>query len=1074
MLTVASRSLGDAATQSTRRETVEVDIIRFDDDGMDANGNSPTPSSGTGARSRGSGNVSERAAAAVEWGGLEMAALNGEKSQKAARRLHQRMMKNNPVHAYGRMVQCSEEDGEALHPYSGGPLGVLLQFRRRFSICDWLPRIDLETLRADLIAGVTVGVMVIPQSMAYANIAGLPYIYGMYSACVPTLVYGFLGQSRQLAIGPVAVVSLIIDAGLRGVLDESQCPGWHQDSDLQQYEVCPGQYANAAMLTAATVGLMQIAASLLKLGFLVSFLGHPVVSGFTSGVGIIIGLSQLKHILGFDFSKSQYVYVAIRDILGKIEETKPMCAVLGVTFLIFLIVNKRLAQRNKKLAVLVPLSPFICCSVGTLLLAFCEPLRDEYGVSYVGEIPKGVMPVRIAQWDLSLLPAIMPTAITSCLISYMESIAIGKNLAAQHGYEIDAVHELFSLGVANLVGSVFSCYPVTGSFSRSAVNNATGARTQLSGMVTAVLMFITLLVLTPAFYYLPKFALAAIAMNSVIPLIAFREAKKLYSVKRNDFVLWIIAFLGTLFLGVLMGIYVAVAVSLLIVISESVRPQIAVLWRIPGTTMYRSMKQESSGTFVPNVLLCRIGCSMYFANASFIKDTLLAYISELRDLNPTEYVVLEMTPVMSIDSTAVHLIRDFVHDFRKRGIQVGFAMVGNRVDKTMRKSKLRQFMGEHWFFPTVNDAVHYCLKHQQAKRHKSKDTPIRAFSTSEDNMEEATPVMSQEEEAMAAMARPARPSNELGFCNSLHHAWTAVFISFSLDGPMLVNEIIAIFRRAQITVVKAEVEPLENGSSRHKYMVQNAKHKSKLKDAEVAVVRDELLQLFATAEQIARLRPDVEEVDAVVRPLAEQLRGWIMNANGQCGGNTPVSVTRSRQVSDARIDEARVNTLEEALMQERNTSKKFQQLLEQQSRSLDKLMELRNNTKLLETSEYGSERAKEPTTSGPASTLDCSITPPLSGSVGSCSVRTTPDSRGCMQPEPTPLDAPPSGYMQRELTPLDSPPSGYMQREPTPLDTEAAAAHFTCRIDEAPEVQEDVQNNAEMQRMTSNDSFFYM
>lgn len=261
----------------------------------------------------------------------------------------------------------------------------------------------------------------------------------------------------------------------------------------------------------------------------------------------------------------------------------------------------------------------------------------------------------------------MPTAVTTCLIGYMESIAIGKNLAAKHGYEIEAGQEMFALGISNIFCAIFSGYPVTGSFSRSAVNDGTGAVSQLSGSITASMMLVTLLCLTPLFYYLPKFVLSAVVINSVIPLVALQEAKHLFHVKRHDFVLWMTAFFGTLFLGVIMGIVVAVCLSLVIVIYESVWPQIVILWRIPGTAIYRNMKQESTGAFIPNVFICRIGSSLYFANASFVKDMLVAYVKDLEDVNDTKCIVLEMTLVVSLDSTACHALHDTVAGFRSRG-----------------------------------------------------------------------------------------------------------------------------------------------------------------------------------------------------------------------------------------------------------------------------------------------------------------------------------------------------------------------------------------------------------------------
>jgi len=810
---VASRSLGESGSE------VDDVQVKFDDSGSDRGGGRPDQ-----------GEIDTSEESSIERGeSFEVAALTDEMSRRAALRLRQRRLTYNPLHAYGQMIRCSEDEDS---PHNGkrgvrDNGGALRALKQRLTIVKWLPRLDHSTVRADIVAGFTVGVMVIPQSMSYASIAGLPYATGMYSACVPTLVYSIFGQSRQLAVGPVAIMSLLMEAGLRGALDESHCPGWVRRGSLQQYEVCPEEYASLAMLTAAVAGVTQIIASVLKLGFVVSFVGHPVTSGFTSGAAIIIGLSQLEYLLGLNVAKSHFVHTTIANIFSKLPDTNGYTALLGIACVGFLFCSKKLAQKYRRLAMLCPLGPFVCCIFTTLLMMLCEPLREDLHVEVVGDVRSGLMPVSISNWDLTLLPAVMSTALAACIIGYMESLAIGKNLAAKHGYDIEAGQELFSLGMANLVGAAFSCYPVAGSVSRSAVSNSMGARSQLSGIVTGVTVLSTLLLLTPLIYFLPKFMLAAIVINSVLPLVAYTEPAKLWRVKRNDFVLWVVAFGGTLFLGVLMGICVAIAFSLAIVILESVRPQISILWRIPGTTIYRSMKQESSGVFVPNVFICRLGSSMYFANVSFIQETLLGYVVDLDDVNPTEYIVLEMTPVVNIDSTAVRLIHDLVSDFRRRGIQVAFVMVGNRVEKTMRKALLREFIGEHWFFPTVNEAVQYCLRHQQAKRRARR--PAGKESQGPAKATNVVPTVSEEE--VAAVAVSARPGNEVGFSNGLHHAWTVVFVSLVRSPPFLVDEIAAIFKQSHIAVVNSTVERLEKGGARFTYFVHSVKHAAKLKEA---------------------------------------------------------------------------------------------------------------------------------------------------------------------------------------------------------------------------------------------------
>ncbi|CAE8714791.1 unnamed protein product [Polarella glacialis] len=790
---------------------------------------------------------------------VEIVTCSEDISREAAQILTERHIASNPMKAYTRM--CSEQLGPPMgngedtaeKPIPRRPkeeVSLLSKVSKVLPILAWTRRLNRNVIKNDLIAGLTVGVMAIPQSMSYASIAGLPYVNGMYSACVPTFVYAFFGQSRQLAVGPVAMVSLLVQAGLQGLLGpECDVPG------MSQSQVCPDQYVALGCLCALMVGIMQAVGALLRLGFLVSFLGHPVISGFTSGAAIIIGLSQCKYMLGYDIPKSQFVYDTLGGIFSNIQKTSGMTLTLGLLWLAFLIICKKISGKYPRMRLLGPLGPLFSCLVGILLIWLSPELRDEYHVKYVGQIPSGIFPFSALEWTFADIPKIMPTALSATLIGYMESIAIGKNLASKHGYEIEAGQEMFALGVSNIVGAAFGCYPVTGSFSRSAVNNASGAMTQLSGLFTSIVMLATLMFLTPLFYFLPQFTLAAIVINSVIPLIAIGEAKKLYYLKKNDFLLWVVAFLGTLFLGVLMGIIVAVSLSLIIVIYESVRPQITILWRIPGTTIYRNMKQESNGTFIANVFIARIGSSLYFANASFVKDMLLAFVADLEYINDTEYIILEMTPVVSIDSTACHVIKDIVNDFRSRGIQTAFAMVGNRVDKTLRKADLKTFIGEQWFFHTVDEAVSYCRKHQYAKNAKL----MRQVSMAQ--VHDQVPSAIQDTDAVAdgdISAINLLTADEIGFSNDLHASCTMVFITLGTDVPMIMSEITAIFKRNQVTIVRAQIDPLnDDDGAKHIYFIKSIRTMSKLTALEMERVREELqavLQKLKDNQQAKRAK----------------------------------------------------------------------------------------------------------------------------------------------------------------------------------------------------------------------------
>jgi len=768
----------------------------------------------------------------------QVTALDGDSHEIAKEILTERQQRGRMLSSYQRT--CNSEKGAAeskLPKKTDSEYGPLVKLAYAYlPVLTWSRALTGRGIRNDIIAGLTVGVMVIPQSMSYAAIAGLEFQYGMYSAMVPTIVYAMFGQSRQLAVGPVAMVSLLVQSGLEGTLTEADCPQYFAQtgpsSDWEsQADLCPDQYAAVAFMASLLVGVFQLVGSLLNFGALVNLLGHPVTSGFTSGAAIIIGLSQFKYFLGYDLPKSQFVYVTVYNIIVKLGETNGMTLFLGVTWFIYLYGNKQFARRYKKFSLLGALGPLISCVVGILLLWLVKPLRDDFHVKYIGEIPPGMPSISINQWDFGKIPSILPTALTATLIGFMESIAIGKNLATKHGYSLEAGQEMFALGAANFIGAMFSCYPVTGSFSRSAVANATGSTSQLCGLVTGLVMLCTLLFLTRLFYFLPKFVLAAVVISSIIPLIAIEEAVKLWKIKRRDCLLWVVAFLGTLFLGVLWGIAVAVILSLVIVIFESLRPQITVLWRIPGTSIYRSMKQENKGAFIPNVFICRIGSSMYFANASYIKDTLIQYVEDLSEVNPVKYIILEMTPVVTIDSTAVHAVEDIHADFKSRGVQLAFAMVGNRVMKTMHKAGVRKHIGEGWFFETVNDAVIGCVRHQHHAVVK-----MRTSSKSGNGTEKEDP-LNLEDIAV-------NHSTEVGYSNDYDADSTVIFITLAKDVPMIMSEITALFRKHTVAIHKCEIEPLPDDGAKHIYHVRSARTKAQLIDFECERLKEELEGLF--------------------------------------------------------------------------------------------------------------------------------------------------------------------------------------------------------------------------------------
>lgn len=597
--------------------------------------------------------------------------------------------------------------------------------RSIFPIMTWFPELMKDEERNtkiyfDVMAGLTVGVMAIPQSMSYADIAGLQYVYGMYAIFITCFIYGLTGESRQLGVGPVAMVSLIVEAGLAGLMTEEECPAYYNDNaagEAQSY-LCHDVYLEYVMTTSLLVGIINIAGGVMNLGFLVNFLAHPVVSGFTSGAAIIIGLSQVKYIFGFTIEKSQYVYVSIGAIIEGIDQIKPVVCVLGCLWILGLGFLSHASKNWPKWKFLRPFGPLIFCTAGIVMMLIFPDLKDE-SVEVIGSIPEGFPPISFNKWKPEKVSDVMSTAISASLIGYMESIAIGKALAAKHQYKIDAGGEMLALGITNFVGSAFSCYPVTGSFSRSAVNDATGAVTQFAGLFTSFIMFMTLLFLTPLFTELPKFCLAAIVINSVKNLVAYDEAIHLWRVKRSDCMLWICAFIGTLFLGIQLGIGLAVVLSLVVVVHETVRPQLVVLWRLPHTHVYSSIKTTTHGSFVPGVLVLRFMGSIYFANSQYLSDRvdqILAVINDEKKEKPDDikFVVISLSACTSVDTSAIHALEDVHKGLAKKGVKLVFAQVGNRVWKTFHRSGFVHEIGEEWFHDSCHDAVQHCLAYDSS------------------------------------------------------------------------------------------------------------------------------------------------------------------------------------------------------------------------------------------------------------------------------------------------------------------------------------------------------------------------
>lgn len=572
-----------------------------------------------------------------------------------------------------------------------------------------------EYFQVDLMAGTTVGIMLVPQAMSYAKLAGLQPIYGLYSGFVPIFVYVIFGSSRQLAIGPVALVSLLVSNVLGGIVDSSD--------EL---------YTELAILLALMVGIFECIMGLLRLGWLIRFISHAVISGFTTASAIVIALSQAKYFLGYEVARSSKIVPLIKSIILGADKFSWPPFLMGSIILAILLIMKHLGKSRKYLRFLRAAGPLTAVVLGTTIVKIYHPPS----ITLVGDIPQGLPNFSIPK-SFGYAKSLVPTALLITGVAILESVGIAKALAAKNGYELDSNQELFGLGVANILGSFFSAYPTTGSFSRSAVNHESGAKTGLSGVITGIIMGCALLFMTPLFEYIPQCALAAIVVSAVMGLVDYDEAIFLWSVDKKDFLLWTITSITTLFLGIEIGVLVGVGASLAFVIHESANPHIAILGRLPGTTVYRNIQQYPEAYTYHGIVIVRMDAPIYFANISFIKDRLREYEVDVDrstrrgpEVERIYFVILEMAPVTYIDSSAVQALKDLHQEYKSRDIQMAISNPNHEVLLTLSKSGVVDLIGKEWYFVRVHDAVQVCLQHVQSL----KETPNAAVPLPDDKL----------------------------------------------------------------------------------------------------------------------------------------------------------------------------------------------------------------------------------------------------------------------------------------------------------------------------------------------------
>lgn len=555
----------------------------------------------------------------------------------------------------------------------------------------WLRDYRPAWLAGDLTAGLIVTVMLIPQSLAYALLAGLPPEVGLYASILPIVAYALLGSSMTLAVGPVAVTSLMTASALQPLAAAGSA-----------------EYITLAVQLSLISGVMLLVFGALRLGFLAYFLSHPVISGFITGSAVLIAAGQLKYILGVKVAGSD-VLETLAGLLKALPQTQPVTLAIGGASLLFLMMSRRylalvltwLGAPAKAAKLMAKLAPMMAVIVSTAVVAMFK-LNETAGVSVVGNIPQGLPELGLSLPGMSTLGQLWLPALLITLIGFVESVSVAQSLALKRQQRIQPNRELLGLGAANVASALSGGYPVTGGFARSVVNFAAGAHTPLAGVISAALMALVIATLTGLFYYLPHAVLAATIIVAVASLIDLHTLKEAWHYDRADALSLMATALGVVGLGVEVGILTGVVLSLAVLVWRSSHPHIAVVGRVPGTEHFRNTARHAVET-VPGLLALRVDESLFFANATVLEDRIEAL---LRQDARARRVLLICSAVNQIDTTALGVLTQLERSLAARGIEFMLAEVKGPVMDRLRPTELGQRLQQRLFL-SVHEAFEY-------------------------------------------------------------------------------------------------------------------------------------------------------------------------------------------------------------------------------------------------------------------------------------------------------------------------------------------------------------------------------
>ncbi|KAL7152488.1 hypothetical protein ABFS83_04G100800 [Erythranthe nasuta] len=602
--------------------------------------------------------------------------------EKLRRRLADIFFPDDPLHGFKDQTRFRK-------------LVIGLQFF--FPVFQWGPDYSFELLKSDVVSGVTIASLAIPQGISYAKLANLPPIIGLYSSFVPPLIYSVLGSSRHLAVGPVSIASLVMGTML---------------SEAVSYTKEPDLYLKLAFTATFFAGIFQASLGFLRLGFIIDFLSKATLVGFMAGAAVIVSLQQLKGLLGIvHFTAKMQLIPVLSSVFRHTDEWSWQTIVMGVGFLVLLLTTRQISMKKPKLFWISAAAPLASVVLSTILV-IC--IKSKYqGIQTIGYLPKGLNPPSSNMLFFSgpHLALAIKTGILTGILSLTEGIAVGRTFAAMKNYQVDGNKEMVAIGLMNMAGSCSSSYVTTGSFSRSAVNYNGGAKTVVSNIVMAAAVLITLLFLMPLFHYTPNLILAAIIITAVIGLIDYQSAYKLWKVDKLDFVACLCSFFGVLFISVPIGLAIAVGISIFKILLNVTRPNTAALGNIRGTQIYRNLNIYKDAVRVPSFLILAVEAPIYFANSTYLQERIMRWVREeeewlaLNNQSNLKCVVLDMTAVTAIDTSGIDTISELRKVLENRSLKFVLANpVGNVMEK-LHKSKVLEPFGLEGLYLTVGEAV---------------------------------------------------------------------------------------------------------------------------------------------------------------------------------------------------------------------------------------------------------------------------------------------------------------------------------------------------------------------------------